>query len=577
MSDSESGSASSGDSSALRGPLILARMVGDALASRKQGDSRDYNAIIDHLSVADMQPVVMGRWLQALTLCVSELAREEDRLVGATLRLKWYDKEPAIVELYKEYLANLVSAQTYYLCSVLQMLLKQLWTPSSPHSPYASTHDIIQTLLSLVPTAPSVLMPLLSKAFPFRGRCTEIQELAVRNVLHMTSYCPTLRDEILQLVIHQMLSIDVEVAREGEGEGGMSDSDEKDDEMQFELEGVSGGCGTGGCRGDEAPRPCLSACYSRRSVMADEGSDKLDVMMTVTLEYLQSLYLANGVFVLEAGFSVLQAMLKIFERVILPTHACSHVQFLLFHLTSVHKAFPGYFLDFLWQKFQEPSTPAVLRQTVAAYIASFIARAKFVELATAKLCLTAMLSWIHQYLDGCSREHCKADISQHGSFYALCQAAFYTFVFRHRQLLDSREGADFVKKLNFDRVVSSKLNPLKMCLPSIVELFASLTSHHEIVFCFTIIEQNKRLVVSSQGGGASQRGGVASRLDCFFPFDPYGLTRSGRYIAPLYQEWEECEDTAAREDGDHASSVASLPLDGSLSTSFNGPSPPLPR
>ena len=126
--------------------------------------------------------------------------------------------------------------------------------------------------------------------------------------------------------------VQVEVAREGEGEGGMSDSDEKDDEMQFELEGVSGGCGTGGCRGDEAPRPCLSACYSRRSVMADEGSDKLDVMMTVTLEYLQSLYLANGrcalcccvmlhlcvagVFVLEAGFSVLQAMLKVWSAAV---------------------------------------------------------------------------------------------------------------------------------------------------------------------------------------------------------------------------------------------------------------------
>ena len=51
-----------------------------------------------------------------------------------------------------------------------------------------------------------------------------------------------------------------------------------------------------------------------------------------------------------------------------------------------------------------------------------------------------LLCVIARYLDGCSREHCKADISQHGSFYALCQAAFYTFVFRHRQLLDSREG-----------------------------------------------------------------------------------------------------------------------------------------
>ena len=35
------------------------------------------------------------------------------------------------------------------------------------------------------------------------------QELAVRNVLHVITYCPTLRDDILELAVHQMLLIDV--------------------------------------------------------------------------------------------------------------------------------------------------------------------------------------------------------------------------------------------------------------------------------------------------------------------------------------------------------------------------------
>ena len=35
------------------------------------------------------------------------------------------------------------------------------------------------------------------------------QELALRNVLHVCSYCPTLRDDILELAVHQMLLIDV--------------------------------------------------------------------------------------------------------------------------------------------------------------------------------------------------------------------------------------------------------------------------------------------------------------------------------------------------------------------------------
>ena len=47
-------------------------------------------------------------------------------------------------------------------------------------------------------------------------------------------------------------------------------------------------------------------------------------------------------------------------------------------------------------KFEAPSTPTVLRQTSAAYMASYIARANFVSLETAKLSLSIMVQWIHQ-------------------------------------------------------------------------------------------------------------------------------------------------------------------------------------
>ena len=50
----------------------------------------------------------------------------------------------------------------------------------------------------------------------------------MRNALHITSYCPTLEDDILQLVVHQMLSIDVEVPRLDEEE----DEDEEDEEEE---------------------------------------------------------------------------------------------------------------------------------------------------------------------------------------------------------------------------------------------------------------------------------------------------------------------------------------------------------
>lgn len=36
-----------------------------------------------------------------------------------------------------------------------------------------------------------------------------LQELALRNVLYVSLYCPSLRDNIFELAVHQMLAIDV--------------------------------------------------------------------------------------------------------------------------------------------------------------------------------------------------------------------------------------------------------------------------------------------------------------------------------------------------------------------------------
>lgn len=70
-----------------------------------------------------------------------------------------------------------------------------------------------------------------------------------------------------------------------------------------------------------------------------------------------------------------------------------------------------------------------------------------------------------------------------------------------------------------------------------MELFAQLTSRYELLFCYTILEQNKRLVLStgsSLGGGATVTAAqTANPLDCFFPFDPYTLKRYTYYCAGL--------------------------------------------
>ena len=61
-------------------------------------------------------------------------------------------------------------------------------------------------------------------------------------------------------------------------------------------------------------------------------------------------------------------------------------------------------------------------------------------------------------------------------------------------------------------------------------MFAELTSRYELLFCYTILEQNKRLVLSTNAsrtvsGATVSTAQAANHLDCFFPFDPYTLKR----------------------------------------------------
>lgn len=96
-----------------------------------------------------------------------------------------------------------------------------------------------------------------------------------------------------------------------------------------------------------------------------------------------------------------------------------------------------------------------------------------------------------------------------------------------------------------DRIVTCKMNPLKVCLPTVVKMFAHITRHHELVFCYTIIEHNNRMMLPVATTSSSSRAvsnlSFMNQLDSFFPFDPYLLKRSGKFIQPIYQEWEGLE------------------------------------
>uniref|UniRef100_A0A8D0CMY8 RRN3 homolog, RNA polymerase I transcription factor n=1 Tax=Scleropages formosus TaxID=113540 RepID=A0A8D0CMY8_SCLFO len=532
--------------------------VTDTLMKFRQGDTSDYELLKHQLADPDIKDAQIINWLQELRSCLSQLTKDHEQLVHAALRLPWLGRSAAVVEEYMAFLGNLVSAQTVYLRSCLKMIVSN-FTPgriviqegnvnisdsddNDEHLPrnFDLCHQALQMIARYVPSTARFLMPILCENFPFVTKSSRTLECYVHNLLRVTVYFPVLRREILELVVSKMLKLDVSAPRREiedaeENAAQQQQSGGAQDECLFDMEDDDG-----------IPRS-PSGPGVEISVMEHPVAERLDVLMAVLLAYIKDMCHSNGKCQGCCGRTkeLYRDLVCVFDKLLLPTHACCHVQYALFYLCSFRVGLAEAFLEHLWKLLQSPSQPAILRQAAAGYIGSFLARAKFVPVMTVKACLDLLVPWLHRYIDSQdSGSFC--DVTLHGPFYAACQAVFYTLVFRHRAILEGnmRKGLAYLQSLNLERIVMSQLNPLKVCLPSVANMFASITRNYQLVFCYTVIERNNRLqlpmVRSSQGGSCQPTD--MNPLDSFFPFDPYLLRRSGKVIEPIYQVWEEPSD-----------------------------------
>uniref|UniRef100_A0A2K6EXN1 RRN3 homolog, RNA polymerase I transcription factor n=1 Tax=Propithecus coquereli TaxID=379532 RepID=A0A2K6EXN1_PROCO len=402
-------------------------------------------------------------------------------------RLPWLNRSKTVVEEYLAFLGNLVSAQTVFLRPCLSMIASHFVPPRV----------------------------IIKEGDVDVSDSDDEDESKYKKI---SVYFPTLRHEILELIIEKLLKLDV---KQTCGIKQLTTWGE-DEETVRETE----------------------ADPERPGQMVHPVAERLDILLSLLLSYIKDVCYIDGKIDNNKTKDLYRDLINIFDKLLLPTHASCHVQFFMFYLCSFKLGFAEAFLEHLWKKLQDPNNPAIIRQAAGNYIGSFLARAKFIPLITIKSCLDLLVNWLHMYLnnqDLGTKAFC--DVALHGPFYSACQAVFYTFVFRHKQLLSGnlKEGLRYLQSLNFERIVMSQLNPLKICLPSVVNFFAAITNKYQLVFCYTIIERNNRqmlpVIRNTAGGDLVQT--CTNPLDTFFPFDPCVLKRSKKFIDPIYQIWED--------------------------------------
>ncbi|KAL6052436.1 DNA independent RNA polymerase I transcription factor [Balamuthia mandrillaris] len=372
-------------------------------------------------------------------------------------------------------------------------------------------HQAIARVLELAPTSITPLFSALSANFPHRRLDVDTQRFYLSNLLQLTQYCPALRGSVLSIAVKKALELDVEIELALVAE----DEEEEEEEFLFDLE-ING----------EARRQEQS-----------EMANKLDVLMGLLFRHLQSLTEGASY---EERHELFSFMLQIFDSMIIKTHKSKYTQFLMFYLCWTEEPFAQNFLGYLLNKILDPSNHTLTRQTCAAYVGGFLARASFLSADVMQQTLNVLATWCQNYLDSCTRNIPDAEL--HALFYSVCQAIFYAVCFKHSAFLLTEDAKQHFASLQLEDIIESSLNPFKFCTISVVREFARVTSHYSALSaqcdCTALIERNQRLVLPTKTvfGGLNQ-------MEAFFPFDPYLLRQSSVFVQDIYQTWSPPENT----------------------------------
>ncbi|KAF9031787.1 RNA polymerase I-specific transcription initiation factor RRN3, partial [Hymenopellis radicata] len=205
--------------------------VTSALQEKANGRTERFNELVDQFNaknVCSTPPAQLRSFIQMLSHVVSRLERTHSSLVEALVRMPWTILDSTIVKSYTVLIGMLLSARPEYLSLVLGMISQGFTFQSSIEPPdaiepstssvpitrglvYDRLHYLLRHLLTLVPTLPSTLMPLLSRNFPHKRQNVAAQSTYIRNLLRVSGYCPELSDKILSTIVDRAVQIDVEI------------------------------------------------------------------------------------------------------------------------------------------------------------------------------------------------------------------------------------------------------------------------------------------------------------------------------------------------------------------------------
>lgn len=513
---------------------------------------------------------LLQKYVVALTNNAPLLDHSCKGLVHAVIDCSWIARNEHFVRSYRHFLRSLLSVQPGYLSTVLQMLVS-MFLSSPPTTArqqddppiqavriQSRVHDCLQFILRSTPMGSSFLAPILATSFPFSDDTAKTHVQYIRNILRVSGYCPEIKGEILSLVTDKLVKIDVQM---------QVDMEDLDDELEERL--VGDAINDAEEEDDDSDNDSVSSEESldpeeQRLKEVKEVVLKLDTVMDLQFSYYDSVFEKGDLFEIDETF---ESLLSQFANIILPTYRSRHTQFVLFHFSQTSTDLIERFAGCCSHLAFDQGRPQLLRASAAAYLASFIARGAHVSGAVVR----DVFDLLCHHLENLRMSHeptCKGpDLRRYTTYYAISQALLYIFCFRWRDIIVTPDGkaptdqdiiyheGDFEWHNKTQEIIRRnifcKLNPLKIAAPTIVTQFARMAHHLRFMYVYPLMETNKRVRLARSlasgyldgiGGRetalSGKKGEETFLMDAYFPFDPYILPRSKRWLAQDYVEWK---------------------------------------
>ncbi|CAG8496353.1 10251_t:CDS:2 [Funneliformis mosseae] len=518
-------------------------VIEEAIKQRKEDNNGPFYELIRQInnsSNINPNPKKLKIWCLALSRTSHKFDATCSDLVYTLLNLNWADHDNNLAIAYVMLLTNLVAAYPSCTEAMLEMLVKNFLYKEDKElevlemeKAHGKVHYAIKNLVHRIPQGEKELFHILYRGFPHKRESLGAYIVYVKNLLQLIEYTPSLQHKILTLIFERMIELDTEVQGQIDE---IEDMEEGLDEFNVGL---------------YSTRYSSTDFYKLRPNFEDyddanaesldldiedsapvviavdiaNGIQKLDCIIKLVLDYLDYSY-KNGT--QEQRMKLTETIFTIFEKFILYTIKSRYIQFIPFWYFSLDRMYALRFIKLLLHKLIDDEGKGIIQKAAAQYVASYIARAKYLDVEDVIYCMRALTQWATEYVMTHKNIIRIPDESKHEKFYLIVQTAMYIFCFRWKNFCEINVGNKKIwskEAEDLKEIIGSIFCPLKYCVKNTVKMFSFISKAVGFMTCeeYTHIDNRNYSILS---------------MEEYFPYDPFRLKTSQAYLEGLYQVWE---------------------------------------